>query len=196
MRPSCVKRCFLILTLLAIASRGLPQPAQVILIRHAEKPSDPNAVDLSKEGQRRAEALVPFLTQEPSLTKYGPPVALYATERTKHGHSVRTRETIAPLARELRLTIQTPYPAESYRRLARSILGNPKYRGKTVLVCWVHDYIPQLAAALGVRPEPPKWKGDVYDRVYVISYESGKAALQELPQNLFPKDVPHKRRDK
>ena len=147
-----MKRFLLLLALLGVVSRALPQPAQVILIRHAEKPTDPRAVDLSREGQRRAEELVSFLTNEPALTKYGLPVALYATERTKHGHSVRTQETIAPLARELHVPIQTPYPAENYKRLARSILGNPKYQGKTVLICWVHEYIPQLAAALGVRP--------------------------------------------
>ena len=32
-------------------------------------------------------------------------------------------------------------------------------------------------AALGVTPEPPKWKESVFDRVYVISYHDGEAAL-------------------
>ena len=40
-----------------------------------------------------------------------------------------------------------------------------------------HEEIPQLAAALGVTPEPPKWKGSVFDLVYVISYHDGAAVL-------------------
>ena len=39
------------------------------------------------------------------------------------------------------------------------------------------DWNEELAAALGVTPEPPKWKASAFDRVYVISYHDGKAAL-------------------
>ena len=159
------------------------QPAQVILIRHGEKPANPEAAHLSKEGQKRAKELVPFLTTNPALTNFGLPVALYATHTTKHGHGIRTQETLAPLAKKLHLPIQTPSLAEDYAGLAKSILSNPAYRGKTVLICWVHDSIPQLAAALGVNPEPPRWKGDVYDRVFLISYQEGKVTLQDLVQD-------------
>ncbi|HZE74330.1 MAG TPA: hypothetical protein VE091_03410, partial [Gemmatimonadales bacterium] len=64
-----------------------------------------------------------------------------------------------------------------YAALANLILTDSAYAGKTVLICWNHEEIPQLAAALGVTPEPPKWKGRVFDRVYVISYDHGKVAL-------------------
>jgi hypothetical protein len=56
-------------------------------------------------------------------------------------------------------------------------LGDPAYAGKTVLVCWNHTQIPLLARALGVKPQPPKWKDRVYDQVYVISYNDHKVTL-------------------
>ena len=150
-----MKYSLLILTVLGTLQLAVAQPAQIILIRHAEKPADPAALHLSKKGRERAKGLVPFLTNNPVLTQHGAPVALYAAHPTKHGHGQRTQETIAPLAEALHLPVETPYLAEAYAGLAKSILTNPKYLGKTVLICWVHEYIPQFAAVLGVSLTSP-----------------------------------------
>jgi len=154
-----------------------PGPAQIILIRHAEKPADPKDPHLSRAGVRRAERLVSFVTTDPAMTRLGLPVAVFATRTTKHDDGQRTQETVAPLARALKLPVQTPYLGKDYAALAKLILANPAYAGKTVLICWNHEEIPRLAAALGVSPVPPKRKERVFDRVYVISYHDGKAAL-------------------
>jgi hypothetical protein len=74
--------------------------------------------------------------------------------------------------------MQTSFPHEGLCLLPKLIFGNTAYAGKTILICWNHEKIPQLAKALGVRPEPPQWEDDVYDRVYVISYPQGKSALK------------------
>jgi hypothetical protein len=155
----------------------VPTPAQIILIRHADKPADPEDPHLSRAGVKRAERLVPFITTDPAMTRFGLPVAVFATRTTKDSNGQRTQETVAPLARALKLPVQTPFLGKDYAALANLILADPAYAGKTVLICWNHEEIPQLAAALGVTPEPPKWKGSVFDRVYVISYHDGKAAL-------------------
>jgi hypothetical protein len=105
------------------------------------------------------------------------PVAVFATRTTKDDNGQRTQETVAPLARALKLPVQTSYLGKEYAQLAKLILSDPAYAGKTVLICWNHEEIPQLAATLGVTPEPPKWKGSVFDRVYVISYQDGTAVL-------------------
>ena len=178
-----MRTSLLAVTFLLAAQGMMAQPAQIILIRHGEKPEDPEAVHLSKAGEKRAKELAPFLTTDPELTKHGLPVALYATRTTKHGHGQRTQETIAPLARQLHMPVESPYLSEEYAELAKSILSNSKFHGKTVLICWTHEFIPQLAAALGVQPQPPKWKDSVYDRVYLISYHQGHATLSDLPQN-------------
>jgi hypothetical protein len=155
----------------------LPQPAQIILIRHAEKPADPENVHLSKAGVKRAERLVTFITTDPMMTRFGAPVAVFATRTTAHDDGQRTQETLAPLARALKLSVQTPYVGKDYAALAKLILGSSAYSGQTIVICWNHEEIPQLTAALGVAPEPPKWKGSVFDQVYVITYHDGKAAL-------------------
>jgi hypothetical protein len=72
--------------------------------------------------------------------------------------------------------------------LAKHVLSDPGLDGKTVIVCWIHDYLPALAKGLGVKPEPARWKGSVYDRVWVITYTEHRAVLANLPQNLLPGD--------
>jgi hypothetical protein len=104
-------------------------------------------------------------------------VAIYATKTTKDDDGQRTQETVAPLAKALGLPVLTPYLGKNYAALAKLILANQDIAGKTVLICWNHEWIPQLAAALGVSPQPPKWKGRVFDQVYVIAYDHGKATL-------------------
>jgi hypothetical protein len=153
------------------------RPAQIILIRHAEKPADPEDPHLAPAGVRRAGQLVSFIKTDSAMTRFGLPVAVFATKTTKGGNGQRTQETVAPLARALGLPVQTPFLNKDYAAIAKLILGDPEYAGRNVLICWNHEEIPQLAAALGVTPKPPKWKGSVYDLVYVISYHGGKATL-------------------
>ncbi|HEY7636266.1 MAG TPA: hypothetical protein VH763_12005 [Gemmatimonadales bacterium] len=154
-----------------------PQPAQIILLRHADEPDDPHNPHLSPAGVERAEGLVAFITTDSAMTRFGLPVAIFATRTTKHGNGQRTQETVAPLARRLQLPVLTPFLSEDFAALAKRILLDPGYAGKTVLICWNHEEIPQLAKALGVRPQPPKWKGSVYDLVYRITYHDGRAVL-------------------
>jgi broad specificity phosphatase PhoE len=162
------------------AASPIHHPAAIILIRHAEKPEDPGDVHLSQAGVQRAEELVSFITTDTAMARLGIPVAIFATKTAKDGNGQRTQETVAPLSRRLGVPVQTPFRTKDYRSLAELIFGDTAYAGKTILVCWNHERIPQLATALGVRPEPPKWKDDVYDRVYVISYPHGKAVLKTL----------------
>ena len=159
------------------AHSPVPRPAQIIVIRHADKPADPKDPHLSRAGVQRAERLVPFITTDPAMTRFGLPVAVFATRTTKDDNGQRTQETVAPVARVLKLPVQTPFLGKDYAALAHLILADSAYAWKTVLICWNHEEIPQLAAALGVTPIPPKWKGSVFDQVYIISYHDGKAAL-------------------
>jgi|GEM_PF-911921 len=184
--PRIVKTLLLLLTFCALT--GFGQPAQVILLRHAEKPEDETALHLSPRGQQRAQALADFLARPNAMTSNAPIAALYATRVTQHAHSQRTGETLAPLSKQLGLPVQTPYPAELYSLLAKDLLGNRAYQGRTVVICWTHHEIADLAVALGVRPKPPKWKDSVFDRFWVVHLENGKPTLREVPQGLLPGD--------
>jgi hypothetical protein len=153
------------------------RPAHIILIRHADKPADKDNPHLSPAGERRAGWLVSFITKDSAMTRLGSPVAIFATRTTKDDNGQRTQETVAPLAKALNLPVQTPYLGKSYAKLAKLVLTNPEYAGKTVLICWNHEQINNLVEALGVTPAPKKWKASVYDRVYIISYHGDAATL-------------------
>ncbi len=177
-----------LLFLLVATATAMARPARVILLRHAEKPPLEISVHLSERGQTRAQALVNLLSVGPVLGTNGPPAALFAPEFTKRGHGSRPYETLLPLGHVLKLPVQTPYHSKAYAALAKHILKDSALEGKTVVVCWVHDYLPDLARALGLKPKPPPWKGSVYDRVWVITYDQHRARLTDLPQKLLPGD--------
>ena len=178
-----MKRLVFLILLLSVPA-VFAQPAQIILIRHAEKPDDKDDPHLTAKGREHARALVNYVTHTPELLTNGTPAALFATHATAHDRSLRPHETLEPLAKELKLKIQTPVLAKDYAALAKQILGNRKFQGRTVLICWTHTEITQLAAALGVKPEPKEWKAGDFDRVLLISYHDGKAGLSELNQKL------------
>ena len=173
--------------LLAVTISLSARPAEIILLRHAEKPPDARNANLSARGEQRAKAIPSLLTNSFVLLSNGLPFSIFAARTTPHGHSRRAEETIAPTARELHLPVRTPFAAADYARLAKELLTNKAYDGKTVVICWVHDYIPQLARALGVQ-HAPNWNGDMFDRVWIITYEGEHALLQNLPQHLLPGD--------
>lgn len=178
----------LIVLLVLGGSAAFGQPAQIILLRHAEKLDDEAALHLSPRGEQRARALAEFLGKPNALTSNAPIAALYATRVTKHSHSMRTGETLTPLAKRLGLPVKTPYETERYSLLAGAILSDRAYQGKTVVVCWTHHDIADLAAALGVRPEPPKWKDKIFDRFWLLHFGEGSVSLRDLPQRLLPGD--------
>jgi hypothetical protein len=180
----------LLLGALLSAQTAWARPAEIILLRHAEKPPGEVSVHLSAKGKERARALVGLLTTNPALTTNGLPAALFAPELTPHGHARRPYETLEPLAKHLKLPVQTPYAARDYAALVKHVLQDSAYDGKAIVICWVHDYLPELAEALGVRPKPARWKKSEFDRVWVVNYRGKKASLTSLPQNLLPGDSP------
>jgi hypothetical protein len=166
----------------ASAARG--QPAQVILIRHAEKP--PEGHDLSLQGRERAAALAPFFLEAPEVLTYKAPAAIYAQAVNQEARSRRPIETVTPLAKALKLDLITRYGHSDYPRMAKDILANPDYKGKMVLICWEHKVIPDMARELGVKDAPAKWPGEAFDRLWVITYKAdGPPTFRDLPQRLL-----------
>src|SRR5947207_1437256 len=110
-RSSCLSRysntvaVSTICILLAGVQPLLARPAEIILLRHAEKPPDESNVHLSATGKERAHALVQLFTNTPALTTNGLSVALFAARPLSRGHSKRPVETLEPLAKYLKLHI-------------------------------------------------------------------------------------------
>jgi hypothetical protein len=167
--------------------KGLPH--EILVIRHAEKPpEDAKSVDLSAEGKMRADALPRLFEKSDKRPKpFAAPDFIFATKNTKHSH--RPLETVTPLAKKLKLMINSDYADEEYGKLAEHIFENTKYAGKTILIAWHHGKIPELAQKLKVTNAPEKWNGSVFDRVWQITYdEQGKAVFETRPQQLLPGD--------
>lgn len=157
------------------------RPADILIIRHAEKPELEKDVHLNDRGRARAEALPGLFT-----TRFARPEFLFAAAQSKFSN--HSYETIAPLARALDLPIDNHLPDDKYRALAKLILADPRYRGKRILICWHHESIPRLAQALGATDAPAKWRDKVYDRVWRLRYTGDSVSFENLPQQLLPGD--------
>ena len=73
--------------------------------------------------------------------------------------------------------------------LSQLLFSDNRYQGKTVLICWHHGTIPDLARALGATNSPDHWKSKVFDRVWQISYDDkGNTTFADRPQRLLPDD--------
>jgi hypothetical protein len=190
-----VSRKIIILLILASFVWALPgptlaRPAEVVLLRHAEKPDDPAALHLSERGRQRAAALPDWFATNSVVTLESGEVLLIATQITHHDRGQRPYETLAPLAQKLQLTIQTSFPASDHKALARWVMTSPECDGKTIVICWVHESLPDLATDFGVKSVPTPWKAHVFDRAWVIRWPKQKAKLLDLPQRILPGDSP------
>jgi broad specificity phosphatase PhoE len=164
-------------------------PHQVLIIRHAEKPPERDeSVHLSPTGKDRAEHLHQlFRAPKKGQAPFPTPDVIFAARDSKHSH--RSVETVTPLARKLKLTINSNYPDADFAKLAHEILHSGKYAGKTVLICWHHGMIPDLARALRAGDAPRHWKGNTFDRVWELTYQkNGQVTFRDLPQHLLRAD--------
>ena len=159
-------------------------PATILIIRHAEKPDAEKDPNLSPRGFERAAALAHVIPEH-----FPRPDFLIATK--KSASSERPLETIEPLAKALHMEIDSKYKDAEVADVARSVMTDPKYNGKTVLIAWHHGKIPELARALGVTDAPTKWNSEAFDRVWKITYDHGLAKFTDLPQKAMPGDSDH-----
>jgi hypothetical protein len=170
--------------------RSESYPSRILLIRHAEKPADEtSSVHLTPEGMKRAEQLFHlFEASEKRTIAFPVPDFIFAAKDSKHSH--RPVETVAVLAKKLKLPINANYRNEDFTELVQEIFHSPKYAGKTILICWHHGTLPQLANRLKAANAPETWKGTVFDRLWEITYDGkGKTTFRDLPQHLLSSDT-------
>jgi hypothetical protein len=161
-------------------------PAQVILLRHAEKPYPVEGSHLSDEGWARARALSDYFLKNPEATRFGKVAGLYAVRPDRPDGSVRSIETLTPTSQALQVKIQTGFTKLEVSALAQEILKSPAFDGRTVVVCWEHKRIPEIAKAFGAKDVPGEWGGKVYDRLWYLRFDStGRVEFAEKPQE-FP----------
>lgn len=173
-----------LLHLFVFASHSLAEPAEVIIIRHAEKPESGN--QLSLEGRERAAALAPYFLGNRDVLEFGPPVAIYAQAQKHETSSLRSIQTVKPLADALHLKINDSFNRDDFKSMVDQIEHEKKYDGHTVLICWEHKVIPGIAREFGAEDAPEKWSGDAYDRTWVLTFKAQhRCKVKDLPQRLM-----------
>lgn len=162
-------------------------PAQIIFLRHAEKPDTGN--ELNARGRERAAALVHLFLHDPQLREHGSPAAIFAMRPKGKKGSVRAIETMEPTARALQLTPDTRFTRDELGALKDAIMSAPLLAGKTVIVCWEHDAIPEMLQVFGWTSGPTRWPAKTYDRLWLLDFQDGKPVrFRNLPQKLLPGD--------
>ncbi len=131
--------------------RAQEAPAVVYLVRHAEKADDSRDPALSAEGVERAHLLARVLA-DAGIT------------RIISSDFQRTRDTAAPLADRLGLTVEI-YDPRALDQVAQDL----RDAGGRVLVSGHSNTTPQLVELLGGQPGTPIRDADEYDRLYVLT---------------------------
>jgi hypothetical protein len=156
-------------------------PSRILLKRHAEKTGDPEDIHLSAEGVKRAAQLATYIPQT-----FGKPDFIFAAAQSKR--SVRSIETVEPLAAAVGKTVQHDIEDKDFEQLVSEIFSNPDFRGKTIVVCWHHKKLPEIAALLGAPPGsyPSAWSEDVFNLILDFRYDPNSDAPPTVTQVVEP----------
>ena len=199
-------RFMLILAAAAVGLLAAPQmseaaPKRIIILRHGEKL---NPLALCGVGQERARALAAqYLSpSDPkSLLKGEPPAAILAI-------TLHTLETARPIAAAWGLRVPTNplmlTPIRNNRlfnslinvqnqQVARGLLENPRWHGRTVVLVWEHFHIAsaaleeefagqlvtlrQLLKLDQIKKVPETWPDANYNFFWILDYDDPAASV-------------------
>lgn len=171
---------------------------RIILLRHAEKPSDdgrfrgvdasgrPDDNELSVRGWQRAGALAHFFA--PGGGDLGVPDALLAGPPSAAHPSRRSISTLTPLAERLGQPLDVSHPRGHEAELARALAQHDGL----VLVAWDHRGLCRIAEALvgatGVTPQ--QWPEQCFDRFWIFTRQGAGWQFEARPQRLLAGDDP------
>jgi hypothetical protein len=169
------------------ASAVFAMPMKVLIIRHAEKPADPNAIDLAPKGFRRAQALTHLFEIHPEYADPILPTEIFAFKYIPGQNSKRGIETITPLAQSLGLPVQALYTGEQPDEMANELITNSEHNHQIVMIAWKHSTIAELAAKLGA-PCGKTWSDSVFDRVWILDFSGPQPTCVDKPESVLPGD--------
>lgn len=172
-----------------------------MLIRHGEKPGDPDAssgIDangnadpqsLTAQGWNRAHALVGLFDPAPPATPragLAVPQHLIATEINDPDSSKRPLETLTPLSQAMQLTIDASIKGGKVDELCAAATS----AGKIVLIAWKHEVIPAIAQGLTSDPVPANWPKERFDVVWIFDLQpDGSYRFSKVPELVLPSDL-------
>lgn len=157
---------------------------QVIFIRHAEKENEDGTiqqVDLSAKGYKRANELPNFFMNH-LPDKIHKPDLVIAMKQSRKKTSNRPVETVQPLAKEFNIPVYAEYTQQQTDLAVREI--NQYGKDKTVLVCWEHEELVEIAKLMGVpvkswgnNPNAKKSDDANYDAIWVLTKTGSNKAI-------------------
>lgn len=136
------------------APAGIAAPTTIVLVRHADRV--PNQDALTSAGAARAKELAHVIARAGIA-------GVYCTK------TVRSRKTAEPAAESLKLAPVELDPSDT-DGLVKKVLTD--HRGKTVLVVGHSNTIPRIIAAAG-GPTVDEPKDDDFDDLYVLTIGAG-----------------------
>ena len=146
------------LALMALAC----QSPKVYLVRHAEKSSEPaNDPHLNAEGQQRALDLAAYFSKKTID-------AVYATPFN------RTRETVAPLLEQKKISLQTYQPNQTSKIAEQAI----SLKQHTLIIGHSNTLIPAMKS-LGLQPRMEQIADNDYDNLFILRKKKGKWMLEQ-----------------
>jgi len=192
-RQSWVRRVWIItaclLWFLGLACAACAMPAQVMIIRHAEKYEDRDKIRLNPRGHTRARALAQFFQSDPRVLQYGLAAAIIAQRPSQLKRSVRCEETVEPLAQTLGLEVINRFAYGEVAELVGWLRASREWDSKSVLICAAHLDIVPIAKALGVpNIRQVVWPHETYDRVWLIDFslkDGAVTSFRDIPQCLL-----------
>ena len=188
-----LNKLFVLLSLVASVAVAVPagaMPAQVLLIRHGEKPD--SGSDLNDQGWARARAL-PNLFTRPEFSQFGKPAALYAMgpkeKDSAENTSRRAVETLKYLSESMGLPIRSEFTKHKDAEMVQQILADRSLDGKLVVICWEHKVLTDIAQDFGLDPAPD-YPEDKFDRAWLLTLaaDGGAPEFRDLPEQLLPGD--------
>jgi phosphohistidine phosphatase SixA len=175
--------------LVGVAVTAQAMPAQVMIIRHAEKFDDRHQIHLSPRGRTRAKALAQFFQSDPRVLEYGLPAAIIAQCPSPNKKSVRCEETVEPLSKALGQPIINCFAYGQVTELAQWLKASNEWDSKSVVVCAQHMDVVNIAKALGVPQVRQRvWPHETYDRVWLIDFspsDGSVTSFRDIPQRLL-----------
>lgn len=167
-------------------------PAQIIILRHAEK--DPTTGQLvDPQGLERAAALAYYLTETPALQNFGPIAAVFAARQIDSSDRIIPRpiETMMPLAELLQLPVHSPFNGYQTNEMANFIMNSPRYNGKNIVICWNHTSIIALLNSFGYQwpLNTTFYPNCRFDMVFVLTYPQTSQFPQLFYQQLLYGDA-------
>jgi hypothetical protein len=189
---------------------GRPNAPKIMLIRHAEKPSEdppPHGIDadgdhdseaLTVRGWQRAGALAVGLAPSAGPVQnsaLATPRFVFASKLDKHNGSDRPQQTITPLVDKLgktvRVNLEFGVGQESELAARAMACDGP------VLICWAHGEIPAIVKGLSLSKRtaaavPEEWPDARFDLVWVFDLDatSQDYRFSQQPQLLLSGDKP------